>query len=204
MEATKNHWLAAIREAQREQSRRIRDTLGQGVARTGELIEERKAAIVENKDALLSQGARTVAGAGTAFVVGAARGYAGDDALKLGPVPAELLLGLGAHIASGLLLTGTPAAAVAHGMADALIAASAVQLGRSVGAGWRERVAAQRAPQQGAAAGYAPQVVYALPPGYAPGHPVALPAYAGAGAHAADRAMAEAIAVMQQEEQLAA
>jgi hypothetical protein len=194
--ATRNQWLAAIRDAQREHDQKIRETLGQSLshakAKAGEIYEERVAAMKANVPELKKQGMRSAASVAAAFAMGTARGFAGDERLNLGgKVPVELLLGIGAHIAAGTVLAGTPAAMVAHGAADGLLGVTAAHFGRELGGWFARRQAAQ---PRAAAAGYAPYGYAALPP---PREGNA--AYAGT--NAADRAMAEAIEIMRQNEQ---
>ena len=173
--ATRNQWAQAIQSAQREHEARLRDVLGQSIsqarAKAGELYESRVSAMKENVPELKRQGMRTAATLSTAFGVGLARGTFGDDRFNLRGVPIELILGIGAHLAAGTVLAGTPGAMVAHGAADGMLGVTVAQLE--------------------ATSGYAPygHVAPALPPGHA---------YAGAAPSAteADRAMAEAIEIM--------
>lgn len=196
--ATRNQWAQAIQSAQREHEARLRDVLGQSIsqarAKAGELYESRVSAMKENVPELKRQGVRTAATLSTAFGVGLARGTFGDDRFNLRGVPLELILGIGAHLAAGTVLAGTPGAMVAHGAADGMLGVSVAQLGRDAGAWLRSRSAGRQAAapaQLEATSGYAPygHVAPALPPGHA---------YAGAAPSAteADRAMAEAIEIM--------
>lgn len=194
--ATRNQWAQAIQSAQREHEARLRDVLGQSMAqaraKAGELYDSRVSAMKENVPELKRQGVRTAATVGTAFGVGLARGAFGDDRFNLRGVPLELLLGIGAHLAAGTVLAGTPSALVAHGAADGMLGLSAAMIGRDV-AGWLRARSARRAPaQQAATAGYADY----------PAREYALPAYSGASEPPtqADRAMAEALELMRASE----
>lgn len=199
--ATRNQWAQAIQSAQREHEARLRDVLGQSItqarAKAGELYDSRVSAMKANVPELKRQGVRTAATLGTAFGVGLARGTFGDDRFNLRGVPIELLLGIGAHLAAGTVLAGTPGAQIAHGAADGMLGVTAAHFGRDVGAWIRSRSDERRsgAAPQAATSGYA-----ALPAG--PAH--ALPAYIGAvpGQTEADRAMAEAIEIMRAHEQV--
>jgi hypothetical protein len=205
--ATRNQWLAAIRDAQRDHDQRIRETLGQSLSQmkakagqalgqAGEFLEGRPAAIRANVPELRRQGVRTIASVGAAGAIGFARGYAGDERFNVRGMPIELLIGIGAHIVAGTVLAGTPAALVAHGVADGMIGVSAAHLARELGTRARAAIAARQPEASQTTAGYAPP--YALPPGY---EPHALAAYAGAPSNSADRAMAEAIEIMREHEQ---
>ena len=213
--ATHNQWLHAINAAQREravglaqqeQQSRIREILGQSAsqarAKVGEIAERTRANYESGE--VKRQGIRTATGLGTAFALGAARGAFGDERFMLRGMPLEVLVGIGAHLAGGTVLAGTTGGLVAHGAGDAMLGLSAAHFGRELGSWMRERYAgnapAPQAQPQAAAAGYAPPYPpQALPPGHAP-H--ALPAQVGAAPTAADRAMAEAIEVMRQHEQV--
>lgn len=199
--ATRNQWAQAIQSAQREHEARLRDVLGQSIsqarAKAGELYDSRVSAMKDNVPELKRQGMRTAATLSTAFGVGLARGTFGDDRFNLRGVPIELILGIGAHLAAGTVLAGTPGAMVAHGAADGMLGVTVAQLGRDAGAWLRSRSAGReagaptQAAQLEATSGYAPygHAAPALPPGHAYAH-------AGATPNEADRAMAEAIEIM--------
>lgn len=193
-EMTRANWRQMVSEAQRANDSRIREVLGQSLRQArdlggrfteqaGRVAGERLTAAKENIRAgeLQKQGIRSASSGGAAFLVGLARGYVGDQAAKVAGVPMEFAAGFATHLVAAFGLAGTPAGAVAHGVADGLLAASAVQLGRAAGMQMRARATAQST-----AAGYEPGYGYALP-GYAS---------AGASTAVADRAMAEAIDIL--------
>ena len=206
--ATRNQWSLAMQQAandavKRDHLTRLREALGQSYTQAREKagalatdVTERTKANWESGE-VKRQAMRSGAAMGTALAFGMARGAFGDERLNVGGMPIELIFALGAHLAGGTVLAGTPGALLAHGAGDALLGASVAQIGRGLGQRGRayyERSRAQRAAaSEAAAAGYAPYgEPEALPPGYAP----ALPVYAGAAPNAADRAMAEAIEIM--------
>ena len=206
-ELTRNDWnnaVVAAREA-------IGQSLAQAKERVGSYLESRGQTIASHGQALQAQALRSAGVSGAAFGVGMMRGRYGGERMKLLGVPLEPVVGLATHALAVGFLTGSGYESYAHAVADGVLASYAAHLGATLGQRQAVQAARSAVPQAAAAGYYVPQG-YALPPGYAPA-PYALPAvagyapapgydaaaYAGAAPGAADRAMAEAIAIMQDE-----
>ena len=158
-------------------------------ARTREAHDRRKKQVVA-----------AVEVSGTAAAAGAARAFLGDK-LDVGPVPLELPVAIAGHLVGGYFFPDDDRGEHVHNIANGMMAVGAFQGMERMTRWARERSSRQAAPEsqatsQGVPDAYAeplpPPPTLALPP----------PPMAVAGAlpvpTAADRAMAEAIRVMEE------
>lgn len=144
--------------------------------------------------------------AAAAGATGALRGVVGEKMDVVG-VPLEGPIGAALHLAGMVLLPDKPVADHLHAVGDGLAASGASRgMERLVQRIRRRRQQTSEAPQQGAVSGYGAPMPPALPapPAYPPALPAtptryAPPPSASAGevAPAADRALSDALAVME-------
>ena len=139
---------------------------------------------------------------GTAAAAGAARAMLGDK-LDVGPVPLELPLAIAGHVVGGYFYPDDERGEHVHNISNGMMAVAAFQGAQRMTAWARERTrrrgGSEGASSQGYAGAYAealpPPPSFALPPPPMP--PTEAPRIAGAVPTAADRAMAQAIRVME-------